>query len=207
MAALMSSLSGVFNSTSTLVTIDVYKKLRPVSSERQLVLFGQVVTAVLVGLGLLWIPVMKLISGQLYQYLQSVQAYISPPIAAVFLLGIMSKRLNAQGAMAALLSGFVLGMGRLVLELNRANLDGLLLGFATMNFLHFAVFLFVVCSVILVVVSLATPAPAAEKVAGLTFATKPAASTTSEPRWRARDKTLSMILMFAVIAVWIYFRG
>ena len=207
MAALMSSLSSVFNSTSTLVTIDVYKKLRPVSSERQLVLFGQVVTAVLVGLGLLWIPVMKLISGQLYQYLQSVQAYISPPIAAVFLLGIMSKRLNSQGAMAALLTGFVLGMGRLVLELNRANLDGFLLGFATMNFLHFAIFLFVVCSVTLIVVSLVTPAPAAEKVAGLTFATKAAASTTSEPGWRARDKTLSMILMFAVIAVWIYFRG
>jgi SSS family solute:Na+ symporter len=207
MAALMSSLSSVFNSTSTLVTIDVYKKLRPVSTERQLVLFGQVVTAILVGLGLLWIPVMKLISGQLYQYLQSVQAYISPPIAAVFLLGVMSKRLNAKGAMAALLTGFVLGMARLALELNRANLDGMLLGYASMNFLHFAIFLFVVGAVILVVVSLATPPPAPEKVAGLTFATKTAASSTSEPRWRARDKMLSMILVVCVLAVWIYFRG
>jgi SSS family solute:Na+ symporter len=206
MAALMSSLSSVFNSTSTLVTIDVYKKLRPVSSERQLVLVGQVTTAVLVGFGLLWIPVMKLISGQLYQYLQSVQAYISPPIAAVFLLGVMWKRVNATGAMAALLSGFVLGMGRLVAELSRGSLDGMLLSYATMNFLHFAIFLFVVCSVILVVVSLATPPPAPDKVAGLTFATKTTVQT-SEPQWRAKDRMLSIVLVVIVLAVWIYFRG
>jgi SSS family solute:Na+ symporter len=206
MAALMSSLSSVFNSTSTLVTIDVYKKLRPVSSERQLVLVGQVTTAVLVGCGLLWIPVMKLISGQLYQYLQSVQAYISPPIAAVFLLGVLWKRLNAAGAMAALLSGFVLGMGRLVAELNRGSLDGMLLGYATMNFLHFAIFLFVVCSVILVVVSLATPPPPADKVAGLTFETRIVDPTRSDPVWRARDRMLSIGLVVCVFAVWWYFR-
>jgi SSS family solute:Na+ symporter len=206
MAALMSSLSSVFNSTSTLVTIDVYKKLRPVSSERQLVLVGQVTTALLVGLGLLWIPVMKLISGQLYQYLQSVQAYISPPIASVFLLGVMWKRVNATGAMAALLSGFVLGMGRLGLELNRANLDGMLLSYATMNFLHFAIFLFVVCSVILVVVSLMTPPPAPEKVSGLTFQTTTSTTTVSDPKWRAMDKMMSFGLVALVLATWVYFR-
>jgi SSS family solute:Na+ symporter len=207
MAALMSSLSSVFNSTSTLVTIDVYKKLRPVSSERQLVLVGQVTTAVLVGLGLLWIPVMKLISGQLYQYLQSVQAYISPPIAAVFLIGVLWQRVNAKGAMAALITGFILGTARLIAELNRANLDGMMLGYATMNFLHFAIFLFVVCSVVLVVVSLATPPPPREQVAGLTFATKAAVSTTSDARWRARDKLLSALLIVCVLVVWIWFRG
>jgi len=207
MAALMSSLSSVFNSTSTLVTIDVYKKLRPVSSERQLVLVGQVTTAVLVGLGLLWIPVMKLISGQLYQYLQSVQAYISPPIAAVFLIGVLWQRVNATGAMAALLTGFVLGAARLVAELNKGSLDGMLLGYASMNFLHFAIFLFVVCSVILVVVSLATPPPPADKVAGLTFTTRTIDATRSEPRWKARDKMLSIVLVVCVLGVWIYFRG
>jgi SSS family solute:Na+ symporter len=207
MAALMSSLSSVFNSTSTLVTIDVYKKLRPISSERQLVLVGQVTTAILVGLGLLWIPVMKLISSQLYQYLQSVQAYISPPIAAVFLIGVLWQRVNAKGAMAALLAGFVLGMGRLVAELNKSSLDGMLLGYASMNFLHFAIFLFVVCSVILVVVSLATPPPPPEKVAGLTFATKAPEAATSDRRWRRRDKILSVLLVLCVLAVWLSFRG
>ncbi|MGH7678916.1 MAG: sodium:solute symporter [Gemmatimonadaceae bacterium] len=206
MAALMSSLSSVFNSTSTLVTIDVYKKLRPQTTDRQLVLFGQVVTAVLVGLGLLWIPLMKLISSQLYQYLQSVQAYISPPIAAVFLLGILWKRMNAKGAMAALLSGFVLGAVRLLAELNKGDLDGMLLGYASMNFLHFAIFLFVVCTVILIVVSLATPAPAPEKVEGLTFQTSAGAPTTANPAWRATDKMMSFALVACVLAIWWWFR-
>jgi SSS family solute:Na+ symporter len=206
MAALMSSLSSVFNSTSTLVTIDVYQKLRPKSTERQLVLFGQVVTAVLVGLGLLWIPLMKLISAQLYQYLQSVQAYISPPIAAVFLLGILWKRVNAKGAMAALLSGFVLGAVRLLAELNKGSLDGMLLGYASMNFLHFALFLFVVCTVILVVVSLATPPPPAEQVAGLTFETKTAAVIPGDPGWIRTDKLLSYALVATVLVIWWFFR-
>src|SRR5688500_1231111 len=126
----MSSLSGVFNSCATLITWDVYRELRPAASERRLVLVGQASTAVLVGFGLLWIPLMRTISGQLYQYLQSVQAYISPPIAAVFLLGLFWRRVNAQGAMAALLLGFVLGMARLVAELNKAALSGPLLAYA-----------------------------------------------------------------------------
>ena len=172
LAALMSSLSSVFNSTSTLVTLDVYKRLRPAATERQLVLFGQVVTAILVGFGLLWIPVMQTISGQLYQYLQSVQAYISPPIAAVFLIGILWRRVNATGAMAALLTGFVLGMGRLVMEINKSQLDGVLLSFASINFLHFAILLFVVCTAVLVMVSLLTPPPPVEKIAGLTLDTR-----------------------------------
>jgi SSS family solute:Na+ symporter len=206
LAALMSSLSSVFNSTSTLVTWDVYKKLRPQASERRLVLVGQLTTAVLVIFGLAWIPFMKFISGQLYQYLQSVQAYISPPIAAVFLLGIAWRRVNAKGAMAALLSGFVLGMGRLVAELNKASLDGLLFTFADINFLHFAVLLFVVCTAILVVVSLLTPPPPEKQLAGLTFAT--VAKTREEehpPRWRRADRVLSLLLVACVVGLWLYF--
>ncbi len=207
LAALMSSLSSVFNSTSTLVTWDVYKKLRPDASERRLVLVGQLTTAVLVVFGLAWIPFMKLISGQLYQYLQSVQAYIAPPIAAIFLIGILWKRVNAQGAMAALLSGFVLGMGRLVAELSKSKLDGLLYTYADINFLHFAVVLFVICTTILVVVSLLTAPPPEEKVAGLTFATLSRADkeeTRSSP-WMRRDRVLSVVLVACVAALWTYF--
>jgi SSS family solute:Na+ symporter len=119
LAALMSSLSAVFNSCSTLITWDIYKKIRPASSERTLVNVGRIATVVLVGLGLLWIPMMKLISGQIYEYLQSVQAYISPPIAAIFLIGVLSKRVNSKGAIAALATGFVLGTARLILELKK----------------------------------------------------------------------------------------
>lgn len=209
LAALMSSLSSVFNSTSTLVTIDVYKKLKPNASERRLVLVGQISTAALVGLGFLWIPFMKSVSGQLYQYLQSVQAYISPPIAAVFLIGILWQRVNAFGAMASLLTGFVLGMARLVAELNKQDLSGLLRTYADINFLHFAIILFVVCSVVLVVASLLRPPPAADKIAGLTVAKAPLRTATEEADGSSGtirvDLVLSVLLVVCVAALWLYF--
>lgn len=205
LAALMSSLSAVFNSCSTLITWDIYKKFRPDASERRLVTVGQIATVVLVIFGLLWIPFMKNISGQLYKYLQSVQAYISPPIAAVFLLGIFMKRLNARGAMASLLVGFALGMVRLLAELNKEYLGGLLYTYATVNFLHFAVFLFVVCSAVLIAVSLLSAPPSEAQIAGLTYST--ATKTDSDPAWRRKDVILSIILAIVVGLVWIYFRG
>src|ERR1041385_5675933 len=117
LAAVMGAMSSVFNSASTLVTLDFYKKIRPEATESQLVGFGRVMTGVMVVLGLAWVPFIHLISSQLYIYLQSVQAYISPPIAACFILGILWPRLNAQGAISSLLSGFVLGSVRFVLEI------------------------------------------------------------------------------------------
>ena len=108
LAAVMGAMSSVFNSASTLVTLDFYKKIRPLASEAQLVNFGRVATGFMVLLGLLWVPFIHLISSQLYIYLQSVQAYISPPIAACFVLGILWPRLNGQGAISSLLTGFVL---------------------------------------------------------------------------------------------------
>src|SRR5205809_6753658 len=122
LAALMSSLASAFNSCSTLLTWDVYRKLRPAASEQRLVAVGRATTVLLVGLGLLWIPFMKYVSSQLYIYLQSVQAYIAPPIAACFLLGVLYPRLNGTGALAALWTGLVIGTARLVLELARASL-------------------------------------------------------------------------------------
>jgi SSS family solute:Na+ symporter len=208
LAALMSSLSSVFNSCSTLITWDIYRKLHPTASERQLVRVGQLATTVLVGFGLAWIPMMQFISGQLYVYLQSVQGYISPPIAAVFLLGIASKRMNAKGAIAALFSGFLLGMGRLVAELSKDSLSGLLYTYADINFLHFAIFLFVVCSMVLVVVSLLTAHAPDEQLAGLTFATAQEAVISGlDAAWRRKDLLLSVLLALCVGAVWLYFTG
>ena len=190
LAALMSSLAAVFNSCATLITMDLYGKLRPGASDRRLVWVGRASTVLLTVLGLAWIPFMRFFSGQLYTYLQSIQAYISPPIAAVFLLGLLWKRINSQGAMAALLAGFVLGMSRIVAELNKASFaeGGLLYLFADANFLHFAVFLFVVCVVVLVAVSLATPAPDEARLAGLTFATADAPVRGAEPDPVAADR-------------------
>jgi len=212
LAALMSSLAAVFNSCSTLITWDIYRKIRPQASEKQLVLVGKLATLLLVGFGLLWIPFMKYISGQLYVYLQSVQAYISPPIAAVFLLGICWKRVNSIGAIASLATGFVLGAARLGLELAKDSLSGLFFWYADINFLHFAILLFVICVGVLIVVSLTTKAPESDQLSGLTFATADESSQalderlTSNPKWRQRDLILSVILVLAVVAVWLAFR-
>ena len=152
LAALMSSLASAFNACSTLLTWDVYRKMRPAATERKLVQVGRISAGVMVVAGLLWIPFMKYISSQIYIYLQSVQAYIAPPIAACFLLGLFYRRLNGSGAIASLITGLVLGLLRLILELtNKASGGGLAPGtlwhwIATINFLHYAVLLFMICS-------------------------------------------------------------
>ena len=212
LAALMSSLASVFNSCSTLLTWDVYRKLKPGASETQLITVGRVATGVLVVLGLAWIPFMKYISSQLYIYLQSVQAYIAPPIAACFLLGLFFRRLNGTGAMAALCTGFVLGALRLILELsNGLSKTGLADGtvwawIAEINFLHFAVLLFAVCTVVLVGVSALTPAPAEEQIAGISWGGGAAAPPLpGEARGRRRDIALSLTLAALLGVLWIVF--
>ena len=208
LAALMSSLSSVFNSCATLVTMDLYKHWHPQASERRLVVTGQVATVILVLFGLAWIPFMQLISGQLYTYLQSVQAYISPPIAAVFLVGLLWPRANAAGAIAALALGFVLGFGRLILELNAPIGWGPAALFAGINFLHFAVLLFAISIVALVVVSLATAAPDAARLRDLTIATlRPAdpADRKREHAARRGDVALSILLLLVIAAIWTIF--
>jgi len=209
LAALMSSLASAFNSCSTLLTWDVYRKLRPKATEQRLVEVGRASTIVLVGLGLAWIPFMKYVSPQLYIYLQSVQAYIAPPIAACFLLGVLMPRLNGAGAMAALVSGFVIGALRLGLELGRAHLaPGTLWSWiAGINFLHFAALLFVLSTVILVGVSLATAPPLQEQIATVTRATRaPAPAVERSPRVTSADLAASVFLAVVIGTLWIVFR-
>ena len=224
LAAVMGAMSSVFNSASTLVTLDFYKKIRPQASEKQLVNFGRVATGMMVVLGLLWVPFIHYISSQLYIYLQSVQAYISPPIAACFVLGILWPRLNGTGAISSLLTGFVLGATRFVLEIADRAGGGHFTSqparwLIDMNFLHYAIFMFVVCCIVLVAVSHMTPAPDPRRLAGLTFATvddkietvsvgappmrKPAYETPTE---HAINVVFSLLLLGTVVGLWIYFR-
>lgn len=196
LAALMSSLSSVFNSCSSLITLDIYKKYFPETSERRLVRVGQFATVILVILGLAWIPMLNLIEGGLFQKLQSIQAYIAPPIASVFLLGLFMKRLNGIGAMTSLLVGALLGVLRLVLEINKAALSGFALDFAEINFLHFALLMFVICSVILVAVSYVTKEDenvAIDSISSISFqATK-------------SNIVLSAMLFVVIISLWLVF--
>ena len=207
LAALMSSLAAVFNSSSTLFTIDIYKKVHPQASERRLVIVGRLATAVLVVLGILWIPFVRGLSGELYTYLQSVQAYIAPPIAAVFFVGLFWPRINAVGAMSALVGGFVLGMGRLVAEINKDQLgEGLLATFASINFLHFAIFLFLVCVGLLVVASLLSKPPGPDQIRGLTYGTMTAEDRrVSRASWTRGDLIHSALIVLIIVAILVIF--
>ena len=206
LAALMSSLAAVFNSCSTLFTMDIYKKIKPRSSEKSLVFVGRIATGVVVICGILWIPFMKFISGELYHYLQSVQSYLAPPIASVFLLGLFWKRINSSGALTAMIGGFGIGMPRLVAELNKEHLSGWLYTFASINFLYFCVYLFLVCIAAMVAVSLFTRAPSYEKIQGLTYSTTVAEDKkASRASWNTRDVILSIVILVIIALILIYF--
>lgn len=213
LAALMSSLASAFNSCSTLLTWDVYRKARPQASEARLVTVGRLTTVALVGVSLLWIPFMKYISSQLYIYLQSVQAYIAPPIAACFLLGLFFRRLNGAGAITSLVTGFVLGALRLGLELANGPAktglpDGVWAWIAEINFLHFAVLLFAISTTVLVGVSLLTPPPPAVKIDGLTYGTKQPGAAAAAPADRPGHRInvgLSILLAALLGVLWIIF--
>ena len=206
LAALMSSLASVYNACSTLFTMDIYQKIKPAASNKELVKVGRITTAIVVILGMIWIPLMSRISGVLYQYLQSVQSYLAPPIAAVFLLGVFSKRINSKGAFTAMVVGFLIGMLRIILELNRDSLTGALHTFATINFLYFCIILFLVSIAILIIVSLFTEKPSEEQLNGLTFATTVSADkAASRASWNSTDVWLSSIAIVLVVGIFIYF--
>lgn len=210
LAALMSSLASVFNSVSTLFTVDIYQKLRPNTPQKKLVRTGQIATVIVVIIGIIWIPIMANISGVLYEYLQKVQSYIAPPIVAVFLMGIFHKRINGQGAFVTLVVGFIVGAFRIVLELTKDSLDpnGLLFKMGDMNFLTFGAWFFLFCILLTITVSLLTKAPTEEKVKNLTFGT-----ITEEEKIKNKnsytwvDITVSVLVVAIVIGVMIFFNG
>jgi len=217
LAALMSSLAGAFNACSTLFTMDLYQKFRPGVTQHQLVWTGRVATAVMVLIGLLWIPVIQGGKG-LYDYLQGVQGYLAPPIFTVFFFGVFMKRLNAKGALAALVAGFLLGAFRLAVDTPVSlQLGSLTHGYAPGSFLwivnniyfqYYSLFIFVVSAATMLVVSYATPAPAEERLVGLTYATVTAEQRQqSRSSWSRGDVTASAIVLLLILAAYLYFRG
>jgi SSS family solute:Na+ symporter len=172
LAALMASLAACFNSTSTLMTIDIYKKWRPAATEKQQVNFGRLATVALVVISIAWVPLVTSLSDQLYVYLQSIQGYLGPPIACVFLVGLLWPKANAKGASVVLWTGFVLGMLRFILEVvNKRHpfTNPFIHTMVTMNFMHFAILLFVFSVLLMVLISVVTPPPPQSKLNGLTF--------------------------------------
>ena len=167
---------------------------------------GRIATGAVVVTGILWIPLMTFISGELYHYLQSVQSYLAPPITAVFLLGVFWKRINARGANTALFGGFIIGMLRLIAELSKEHLSGWLYIFADVNFLYFCVYLFLTCIALMVVVSMFSAAPEEKNIRGVTYGTTVSEDKqASRASWNTRDVVLSLVVLVIIAVVMIYF--
>lgn len=220
-AALMSSLASVFNSCSTIFTIDIYKKIMPDKSEKQLLRIGKTATGVIVILGILWIPIMEKIGGGvMYQYLQNVQSYIAPPVTTVFLLGIVWKRVNSTAAITTLMSGLVLLVARLGSEIwyqkdieyyrqtGEQIASGFMYTFATINFAHMAIFMFVFSVALCIATSLATAPPNYGTIKGLSFGTLTEDDKQSSKKsYDTIDIVLSFLLVVIVIGILMYFTG
>ena len=210
MAALMSSLASVFNSCSTIFTIDIYKQISPEKSEQFLVNVGKMATVVIVILGIAWIPIMEKIGGGvMYQYLQNVQAYIAPPVTTVFLLGIIWKRVNAQAAIVTLFSGLFLLILRLGSEIakNEGIIEtGFLYDFASVNFSYMAIWMFIFSVALCISTSLLTSEPDYKKIQGLSYGTLTSSDKiSSEKSYNSIDVVLSFVLVLIVIGILVFF--
>jgi SSS family solute:Na+ symporter len=217
LSALMGSLAGVFNACSTLFTVDLYQKLRPAASQSQLVRTGRIATTIMVIIALLWIPVVEG-AHSLYDYLQSVQSYLAPPIFVVFFFGVFWKRLNAKGCLWAMIVGFALGIFRMLVDTPvTMKLGGFANGYEpgsflwvinNINFQYFSILITLVSAVIMVVVSLATAVPDSEQIKNLTFGT-----TTAEDKartyasWSWQEVAASCLILVCILGAYLYFTG
>ena len=216
LAALMSSLASLFNSSAALFTIDFYQRFKPDTDPKKLVRIGQAATVVIVVLGILWIPVMRSIGDVLYLYLQDVQSVLAPGIAAAFLIGIVWKRASAQGGMWALLSGLIIGLTRLGAKIFYSN-QGIEPGttpepgffqaiFYEENWLFFCGWMLLFCLAVGFIVSLCTPAPDERKIQGLVFGTStPEQIAATRASWGAWDVINTVIILGITVAFYIYF--
>ena len=217
LSALMGSLAGVFNACSTLFTVDLYQKLRPLASQHELVRMGRIATGVMILIALAWIPVVQGARG-LYEYLQSVQGYLAPPIFVVFFFGVFWKRLNAKGCLWAMVIGFLIGGFRMIVDTPvTMRLTGFEKGYApgsflwivnNINFQYFSVLITVVSAIVMVVASYMTEAPDYPRIASLTFAT---ASDEDRARtrasWSKGDVLASAFILACILGAYIYFSG
>ncbi|HSV89333.1 MAG TPA: sodium:solute symporter [Bacteroidales bacterium] len=208
-AALMSSLASLFNSSAILFTKDFYEKLRPGCSEKHLVKVGRIATAVIVILGILWIPVMQGIGKVLYAYLQSVQSLLAPGIASVFLIGIFWKRATPKAGFAGLLAGFILGMTRLAGNVFEPHINPDSLFYTIIlqhNWLHYSIYLFFLCICVIVIVSLLTKRPDASKIASITYGSAtPEQVAETRASWDKWDVLNSVIILTIIVLFYIFF--
>jgi SSS family solute:Na+ symporter len=217
LSALMGSLAGVFNACSTLFTVDLYGKLKPRASQFQIVRTGRIATTVMVLIALMWIPVVQG-AHSLYDYLQSVQGYLAPPIFVVFFFGVFWKRLNAKGCLWAMIVGFTLGIFRMLVDTPvTMKLGGFAHGYTpgsllwiinNINFQYFSILITLVSAVVMVVVSYASPDPDYVRIKSLTFGTATAEDKAKTyASWDWREVAASGLILVCILGAYLYFRG
>ena len=209
LAALMSSLASLFNSSAMLFTVDFYQKYKPHASDRHYVIVGRIATVVIVILGIAWIPVMKGLGKVLYEYLQEVQSLLAPGIAAVFLLGILSKKTTPAAGFYGLVIGFFLGMVRLTINVFKGSVaEGTLIHdvFIKMNTYHYEGYIFAIVIISMIVISYFTKVKESIAIQGLTIG-----SATAEQRaevrasWNKWDVINSAIIITVILVFYAYF--
>jgi SSS family solute:Na+ symporter len=214
LSALMGSLAGVFNACSTLFTVDLYEKWKPGASQSQLVRTGRMATIIMVLIALAWIPVIKNAQG-LYGYLQSVQGYLAPPIFVVFFFGVFNKRLNAQGALWAMIVGFILGLFRMFVDtpitlgLQKGYPEGSFLWIINnIYFQYWSVLITIVSAIVMIAVSYMTQEPDYARIQSLTFETQtPEDKKRTRMSWGPREVLASALVLACISGAYIYFRG
>jgi SSS family solute:Na+ symporter len=212
LSALMGSLAGVFNACSTLFTVDIYEKLRPKASQHELVRMGRLATAIMVIIAMLWIPVVRGKTG-LYEYLQSVQGYLAPPVFVVFFFGVFWKRLNAQGCLWAMIIGFLIGLFRMgvdtLVTTGSVFPEGSFLWIINnIQFQYFSILITLISALVMIAVSYATAQPDYARITGLTFATASGDDRAKTRRsWSAREVLASAFVLAAILAAYLYFTG
>ena len=217
LSALMGSLAGVFNACSTLFTVDLYEKIWPGRSQHQIVRVGRMATAAMILVAIAWIPVIKGAHG-LYDYLQQVQGYLAPPIFVVFFFGVFYKRLNALGALWAMIIGFAMGVFRMLVDTPVSlGLHGLQNGYPqgsflwiinNINFQYFSVLITIVSAIVMVGVSHMTAEPDYVRIRSLTFETITAEDrANTRASWTWREVAASGLVLCCILGAYLYFRG
>ncbi|MCL4127735.1 UNVERIFIED_CONTAM: hypothetical protein GTU68_006136 [Idotea baltica] len=176
MAALMSSLTSLLNSSSTIFTIDIWerirrnhwKKMNSRMVEIEKLIVGRGFVLVMVAVSVIWIPVIQNSpNSQLFVYIQSIVSFLAPPVCAVFMMGVLWKRTNEPGAFWGLMIGLIIGMTRFIMEFSyiippcgsdlpdpRPEIIKIMVG--NIHYLHFSIILFFASLIVIVSVSLAT---------------------------------------------------
>ena len=199
LAALMSTIEAALNSTATLTSEDIVKRLRPNISDAALVLIGRVTAGIVVVLAMLW-STQGGKFGSIFEAINKIPMAFAPGITAVFLWGVFWPRGNKQGAMAAMVFNVIVGFIYLAVDIPLIGDKMLIAHGLGIPFMQVGVYLFLLSSVVYFVVSLATPVPAKAQTENLCW-TRPLDALRGKMQGTITDPRVMAGILFAVLAV------